>query len=82
MTICQMWRVNQPNTSRNASHPKISPEAPMWLVGSAQLPRPPINQVPNPPTIQMIAVAQTNRDIPARVTRNPSTRAGTVLATR
>ena len=82
MTICQMWRVSHPNTNRKVSQPKINPEAPMWLVGSRQLPRPPISQVPRPPRIQMIAVAQTNRDIPASVTRNPSTSAGTVFATR
>ena len=42
----------------------------------------PISQVPNPPRIQMIAVAQTNRDMPASVTRKPSTSAGTVFANR
>ena len=42
----------------------------------------PISQVPTPPTIQMIAVAKMNRDMPASVIRKPSTRAGTVLAIR
>ena len=80
-TICQAVRVKQPNTSRNASQPKISPDAPMWLVGHrAAAPMLPISQVPKPPRIQMIAVAQTNRDMPASVTRKPSTSAGTVLA--
>ena len=42
----------------------------------------PISQVPKPPRIQTMAVAQTNRDNPASVIRKPSTSAGTVLAIR
>ena len=54
----------------------------MWSVGPQLLPTLPISQVPKPPRIQMIAVAQTNREIPASVIRNPSTSSGTVLAIR
>ncbi len=38
----------------------------MWSVGPQLLPKLPMTQVPNPPRIQMIAVAQTNRDNPAK----------------
>ena len=54
----------------------------MWLVSSWQLPISPISHVPSPPRIQMIAVAHTNRAMPASVTRKPNTSAGTVLASR
>ena len=54
----------------------------MWSVGPQLLPTLPISQVPKPPRIQMIAVAQTNRDNPASVIRKPSTSSGTVLAIR
>ena len=54
----------------------------MWLVSRWQLPMFPISQVPNPPRIQMIAVAQKKRAIPVNVTRKPSTSAGIVFASR
>ena len=44
----------------------------MWLVSSGQPPILPISQVPSPPTIQMIAVAHTNRAIPVSVTVAPA----------
>ena len=54
----------------------------MWSVGPQLLPMLPISQVPKPPRIHTIAVAQTNRDTPASVIRNPSTSSGIVLAIR
>ena len=54
----------------------------MWSVGPQSLPMLPISQVPKPPRIHTIAVAQTNRDNPASVMRNPSTNIGIVLAIR
>ncbi|CKR40551.1 Uncharacterised protein [Mycobacterium tuberculosis] len=82
MTISHPLRTKSPNTNRKASQPKIRPEAPIWSVGPQLLPTLPISQVPKPPRIQMIAVAQTNRDSPASVIRNPSTSSGMVLAIR
>ena len=42
----------------------------------------PMSQVPKPPRIHTIAVAQTNRHSPASVIRKPSTKSGIVLAIR
>ena len=41
-----------------------------------------MSQVPNPPSTQMIAVAVTNRVMPSRAIKNPSTSRGIVLAIR
>ena len=57
-TISHPLRVKNPNTIRNVSQPKISPDAPMWLVSTpGGAPVLPISQVPKPPRIHTIAVA-------------------------
>ncbi|SHX21010.1 Uncharacterised protein [Mycobacteroides abscessus subsp. abscessus] len=53
----------------------------MWFVSYGD-PILPISQVPTPPSSQMMAVANRKRATPAAAAKKPSTKAGTVLATR
>lgn len=65
-----------PRTSRNASQPNATPDAPIVVPGL------PVSHTPRPLKIQIVAVTAIHGPIPPDIARKPNSKTGSVFANR